>query len=241
MKYIRRAIESSILNELTAKSKVVFIFGSRRVGKTEMIKKIIKRVNIDYLLKDIIAFEGVKKREKIVNLLKIVAFRTGSEISMEAVGSELQISKNTVDRYLDLLSKVFVLHKITGFNRNLDNEITKKSKWYFYDNGIRNAIISGFNPLSQREDIGKLWENYFIAERIKYQSYNRMQVNNYFWRHKSQQEIDWIEESEIGLQAIELKWNTRSNQKVPPLWKKAYPDAGFTVINKENYLDFITG
>ncbi len=207
-----------------------------RNDKIEYLKEMINA----YLLKDIIAFEGLKKRDKIVNLLKIIAFRVGSEISMEGIGRELQISKNTVDRYLDLLSKVFILHKVTGFSRNLDNEITKKAKWYFYDNGIRNAIISSFNPLNLRDDIGKLWENYFISERIKYQSYRRLQINNYFWRHKSKQEIDWVEESGTGINAYEIKWNQNTKINTPSIWGKAYPNSVFTVINRNNYLDFIS-
>ncbi len=207
-----------------------------RNDKIEYLKEMINA----YLLKDIIAFEGLKKRDKIVNLLKIIAFRVGSEISMEGIGRELQISKNTVDRYLDLLSKVFILHKVTGFSRNLDNEITKKAKWYFYDNGIRNAIISSFNPLNLRDDIGKLWENYFISERIKYQSYRRLQISNYFWRHKSKQEIDWVEESGTGINAHEIKWNQNTKVTAPAIWGRAYPDSLFTVINRNNYLDFIS-
>jgi len=207
-----------------------------RNDKIEYLKEMINA----YLLKDIIAFEGLKKRDKIVNLLKIIAFRVGSEISMEGIGRELQISKNTVDRYLDLLSKVFILHKVTGFSRNLDNEITKKAKWYFYDNGIRNAIISSFNPLNLRDDIGKLWENYFISERIKYQSYRRLQISNYFWRHKSKQEIDWVEESGTGINAYEIKWNQNTKINTPSIWGKAYPNSVFTVINRNNYLDFIS-
>ena len=207
-----------------------------RNDKIEYLKEMMNA----YLLKDIIAFEGLKKRNIIVNLLKIIAFRVGSEISMEGIGRELQISKNTVDRYLDLLSKVFIIHKVTGFSRNLDNEITKKSKWYFYDNGIRNAIISSFNPLNLRDDIGKLWENYFISERIKYQSYRRLQINNYFWRHKNKQEIDWVEESGTGIIAYEIKWNQNTKAVAPSIWRKAYPNSVFTVINRSNYLDFIS-
>ena len=207
-----------------------------RNDKIEYLKEMIN----SYLLKDIIALEGVKKRDKIINLLKIIAFRAGSEISMEGIGRELQISKNTVDRYLDLLSKVFVLHKLTGFSRNLDNEITKKAKWYFYDNGIRNAIISSFNPLNLRDDIGKLWENYFINERIKYQTYRRLQLNNYFWRHKSKQEIDWVEESGSGINAYEVKWNENTRVVAPSIWRRAYPDSVFTVVSRNNYLDFIS-
>ncbi len=201
----------------------------------------LKEITNSYLLKDIVAFEGVKKRDKIVKLLKMISFRIGSEISLESIGNELQISKNTVDRYLDLLSKVFILHRLTGFSANLDNEITKKSKWYFMDNGIRNAIISNFNTPDSRDDMGKLFENFFINERIKYQSYNRMMVNNYFWRHKSRQEIDWVEETENGLSAFEIKWNPNTKATAPKLWQKAYEKSKFTVVTSKNFTDFIMG
>ncbi len=206
--------------------------------KNKKIEYLKDQIN-SYLLKDIIAFEGIKKRDKIIQLLKIIAFRTGSEISIEGIGNQLQMSKNTVDRYLDLLSKVFIVHKVTGFSRNLDNEITKKSKWYFYDNGIRNAIISNFNPLNLRDDIGQLWENYLISERLKYQSYKRLHINNYFWRTHTQKEIDWVEERETKLMAYEFKWNQHTKAKPPAIWEKAYPNAIFDVLTPANYLNFI--
>ena len=144
-----------------------------------------------------------------------------------------------MDRYLDLLSKVFIIHQVSGFNRNLDNEITKKHKWYFYDNGILNALISNFNSFSSRDDQGKLWENYLVSERKKFQEYNRLNVNNYFWRTHNKQEIDWIEESEGNLFAYEFKWNPNKKVKVPSAWENAYPKAVFKTIHPDNYLEFI--
>jgi len=207
-------------------------------GEMQKIEYLKDQIN-SYLLKDILSFEGIKKRDKMVNLLKIISFRVGSEISMESIGRQLQISKNTVDRYLDLFSKVFIIYKVKGFSRNLDNEITKKSKWYFFDNGIRNAIISSFNPIELRNDIGKLWENYLISERIKYQSYNRLYIDNYFWRNKNRQEIDWVEDRDNKLYAYEFKWNPKVKVAMPSNWKKGYPDSNFVIVNRDNYLDFI--
>lgn len=192
-----------------------------------------------YLLKDVLAYEGIQRREKIVSLLRIIAYRVGSEISVESIGNELGISKNTVDKYLDLLSKVFIIKKVSGFSRNLDNEITKKAKWYFFDNGIRNAIISNFNRLELRDDQGKLWENYLISERLKKQEYSLDYSANYFWRTHSKQEIDWIEERDGGLKAFEFKWSKKGKAKEPFAWKKGYPDSIFEVIDRSNYLDFI--
>ncbi len=231
---------------LTTRSKLEerLIFGS--YPELEQLQNREDRINYlkglvnSYLLKDIIAFEGIKKRDKIVQLLKIIAFRMGSEVSLESIGNSLQISKNTVDKYLDLLSKVFIIHKVSGFSRNLDNEITKMSKWYFYDNGIRNAIISNFNTIENRDDIGKLWENYFISERLKFLNYNRIQTNNYFWRNKNQQELDWLEEINGELFAYEIKWNPKASAKPPSAWAKAYQGSKFIVINTENYLDYIS-
>ncbi len=205
----------------------------------EKIDYLMEMVN-SYLLKDILAFEGIRKRDVIVSLLRIIAFRVGSEISIEGIANELQIGKATVDKYLDLFSKVFIIHKVTGFSRNLDNEITKKNKWYFYDNGIRNALINNFNGLNLRDDQGKLWENYLISERLKRNEYQRSHASHYFWRTHTKQEIDWIEEQNGTLTAFEFKWNHRKVLKAPMLWTKSYPGSSFEVIHTKNYLDFIT-
>lgn len=234
--------EDYLSTKTTLEERLVFgsypelIHLPNREEKIGYLKSLIN----SYLLKDLIAFEGIKKRDKIIQLLQIMAFRVGSEISLEAIGNQLQISKNTVERYLDLLSKVFIIHRVRGFSRNLDNEMTKKSKWYFYDNGIRNAIISNFNLINMRDDIGRLWENYIISERIKYLTYNDVNYNAFFWRNKSQQELDWLEEINGNLFAYEIKWNPKANVKPPAAWLKAYQGSKFTVINTENYLDYIT-
>jgi predicted AAA+ superfamily ATPase len=204
----------------------------------EKIQYLKEQVN-SYLLKDVLAYEGIQKREKIVSLLRIIAYRIGSEISVESIGNELGISKNTVDKYLDLLSKVFIIHRVGGFSRNLDNEITKKAKWYFYDNGIRNAIISNFNALELREDQGQLWENYLIYERLKKQEYEMDYTLNYFWRTHNRQEIDWIEEKDGKLNAYEFKWALQGKGKVPSAWSKGYSEATFNLIDRSNYMDFI--
>lgn len=193
-----------------------------------------------YLLKDILAFEGVRKQAKIVALLRLIAFRVGSEISMESIGKDLDLNKSTVERYLYLLSKVFIIYNVRGFSRNLDNEITKKSKWYFYDNGVRNALINNFNPMELRDDHGKLWENYIISERLKFQEYSQLHTANFFWRTHTQQEIDWIEDRSGQLYSYEFKWGSNKKTKIPALWGKAYPDASFETIHPNNYLEFIT-
>lgn len=192
-----------------------------------------------YLLKDILAFDGVRNSAKMIQLLRLIAFQIGKEVSLEELGKQLSMSRNTVERYLDLLSKVFVVYKLPGFSRNMRNEVTKTSRWYFFDNGIRNALILNFNPLELRNDIGELWENYVLSEWIKYQHYNSMLVSNYFWRTYQQQEIDWVEVYAGKLHAYEIKWNAKKNVNKPSAWANAYPDSTFQLINPQNYVDWI--
>ena len=204
-------------------------------GKKDYLNEIIS----SYLLRDILVFENIKHSGKIFNLLRLIAFQVGGEVSYQELGSQLSLSKNTVEKYLDLLSKVFILFKVEGFSRNLRKEITKNSKWYFYDNGIRNAIIANFNYSGLRNDNGQLWENYIISERLKYQQYKLKHANNFFWRTYDQQEIDWVEEMDGELSGFEFKW-ADSNVRVPEAWRKAYPEAGFKVIHHENYMGWIS-
>jgi len=201
-----------------------------RTDKIDYLNEMVS----SYLLKDILVYEQIKNSQKIFNLLRLIAFQIGGEVSLNELGNQLQISKNTVEKYLDLLSKVFILHKVEGFSRNLRKEITKNSRWYFLDNGIRNAVIANFNPIHTRNDIGALWENYMISERLKFQNYKRMSSNNYFWRTYEQQEVDWVEEREGALFGYEFKWKT-SKVKVPTQWKNAYPDASYEVIHQGNF------
>ena len=199
----------------------------------------LKEILNSYLLKDILVYEGIKHSNKILEVLKLIAFQVGQEVSLQELARQLGISKNTVESYLDLLSRVFVIYKVPGFSRNLRKEITKSNRWYFYDNGIRNAIISNFNRLDNRTDVGALWENYLASERIKHQNYTQKVVTNYFWRTYDQQELDWLEEENGQLRGYEFKWNENRIAKVPTAFAKAYPEASFEVINKQNYLDFI--
>ncbi len=203
--------------------------------KQDYLREIVN----SYLLKDILEFEGVRNSEKMYALLRLIAFQTGNLVSLEEIGKQLSMSRNTVERYLDLLSKVFVVYKLSGFSKNLRSEITKTSKWYFYDNGIRNTIINNFNKISMRNDVGELWENYILSERIKYQHYTGQLANNYFWRTYEQKEIDWIEEKDGHLAAHEIKWNHEKRPNPPKMWTNAYPDSTFTTINTDNYLEWI--
>ena len=207
-----------------------------REDKIEYLRELVQ----SYLLKDILAFENIRNSGKVLSLLKLVSYQVGSEVSYQELGSQLGISKNTVEKYLNLLANVFVLFKVGGFSRNLRKEVTKSSKWYFYDNGLRNAIIANLNTLEMRNDHGALWENYLISERLKQQSYSKKLVNNYFWRTYDQQEIDWVEERDGKLFGYELKWNPRKKVRIPAAWQKAYPEASFTIITPQNYFSWIT-
>lgn len=200
----------------------------------------LKEIVSSYLLKDILTFEGIRNAEKILQLLKLIAFQIGKGVSLHELGRQLGLHKNTVEKYLDLLSKTFVIYNINAFSRNLRNEISKSKRWFFYDNGIRNTIIENLNDISLRNDVGELWENYIFSERIKYQNNTQMLGSNYFWRTYQQQEIDWIEEREGKLFAYEMKWNPDKKVKIPTGWKSAYPESSFEVITPKNYLHWIT-
>ena len=192
-----------------------------------------------YLYKDILEMNGIKKSQKLIQLLQLLAFQIGKEVSLSELGRQLNMSKNTVERYLDLLEQVFVIINIRGFSRNLRKEIAKMPRYYFYDNGIRNALINNFNLIHLRNDTGELWENYIIIERIKKQHYQDIWSNNYFWRTYNQKEIDWVEEREGKLFGYETKW-ARDKYKEPKEWKETYENALYRVIDQENYLNFIT-
>ena len=205
------------------------------VTKAEYLKELLNT----YLLKDIIAFEGIRNSSKIRDLLRLIAFQIGKEVSLEELSKQLQVSRNTVEKYLDLCSKVFVLKKIEAFSGNLRKEISKSSRWYFWDLGVRNALINDFRPLALRNDKGELWENYLISERLKFLKYNRSLAETYFWRTYDQQEIDWLEHENGQISAYEFKWKD-VNVKIPKAFSTTYPEAPFSVINQDNYLPFIT-
>lgn len=209
---------------------------STEIDKQEYLNGLVN----DYLLRDILAFNNIRKADKILDLLRLVALQIGKEVHIDELTSNLKgISRNTVEQYLDLLEKVFIIYKIPGYSNNLRKEISKSNRWYFYDNGIRNALIKNFNPLAIRQDVGDLWENYLMYERLKYLSYKRQNINRYFWRTYDKQEIDLIEEAGDRLNAFEFKWNPKKTVKAPKGWVRTYPNSTFEVVNQTNYLSFI--
>jgi predicted AAA+ superfamily ATPase len=199
---------------------------------------ILTSVRDGYLLKDILELDNQKDSLFVFNLLRLIAFQIGNDISFSELASKLNVNKKTVMRYLELLEKCYVIFSLHGFSRNLRNEYTKSPRYYFWDNGIRNVLISNFNSLNLRDDIGKLWENYCISERLKKNHYRQQMVNHYFWRTYDQKEIDLIEESGGKLTGFEFKW-AESKTKTPQQFLDAYDQSEFKVINRDNYLDFI--
>ncbi|MDR2631141.1 MAG: ATP-binding protein [Spirochaetaceae bacterium] len=210
------------------------IFMKNHQEKEEYLRELVNA----YLLKDILSIEGIKNSGKMRDLLRLISFQMGNEVVYDELGKQLGMSKNTVEKYLDLLSKVFVIYRLGSYARNLRKEVTKAGKWYFYDNGIRNALIGNFRPLSLRQDTGILWEAYIIGERIK-RHYNTGSAEEfYFWRTYDHQEIDLIEAEGENLSAFEFKWGDK-HPKIPTAFAGAYPDAEYRVINRENYLEYI--
>jgi predicted AAA+ superfamily ATPase len=199
----------------------------------------LRELTSSFLFRDILEMEGVRRSDKLLRLLQLLAFQIGHDVSVDSLGQELGISKNTTARYLDLLEKTFIIYARTGFSRNLRKEISKSRRYYFFDNGVRNAVISNFSPLSLRDDTGSLWENYICAERIKRNNALQHFPQSHFWRTHDQQEIDLIEDHDGHLGAYEIKFGNKT-PTAPKAWQTAYPNATFQIISRENYLDFIT-
>jgi hypothetical protein len=190
-------------------------------------------------LKDILAYSGIRLSDKILSLLRLIAYQTGSEVSYTELGNQLGMNKATVENYLDLLSKVFIIYKLPAYSTNARKEITKSAKWYFFDNGIRNAVINDFRPLGLRNDTGVLWESYILSERIKKLRYSGSLAYFYFWRNYQQQEIDWIEFENGELRAFEIKYSSVKKVKTPSGFRQNYPSIEVQKIDRDNYLEFI--
>lgn len=192
-----------------------------------------------YLYKDLLDFGGLKNSAKIRDLLKLISFQVGSLVSLTELAASLEMSKDTVAKYLDYLEKSFVIFRLAGFSRNLRKEITKMDKIYFYDLGVRNVVIGNFKPIKDRDDAGRLWENFLAIERIKRQAARGYIGSNYFWRTYTGAEIDWVEESGGMLSGFEFKYSLKT-AKIPPSWKLVYPQADFQTVNLNNWQEFIS-
>ncbi len=201
--------------------------------------EILKNLSGSYLFKDVFSFQDMRKPEFIESLLEALALQLGSEVSFNELAQLLGSNPHTVQKYIGLLERAFIIFRLRSFNRNARNEIKKGRKFYFYDNGIRNAIIGNYSLLNQRTDIGALWENFVVSERMKYLGYNKIYANRYFWRTAQQQEIDYLEEYNGQLTAFEIKWNPNKKVYFPKTFTINYPNAKLNTINPENIWDFV--
>lgn len=202
-------------------------------------KRILVNLANNYLYRDLLEYRGVKKPEVLQKLVRALALQIGSEVSYNELSRTVGVDKATVESYIDLLEKCFVVFRLPAYSSNLRSEIKRGRKIYFYDNGIRNALLSNFAPLELRDDVGMLWENMMVSERIKRNSYSRSYAQMYFWRTQQQQEVDLIEEQDGRLTAFEFKWNTKKKAKLPKTFIDNYPNTDFKVISPDNYVEFV--
>ena len=210
------------------------------LASNEAREEYLRELVASYLFKDVLQLEGVRHADKVTQVLQLLAFQIGKDVSISELASNVGMGKNTVDRYLDLLEKAYVIYSRGGFSRNLRKEITKSRRYYFFDNGVRNGLIGNFNPLALRDDAGALWENYVLAERMKHNLYTGRHARSYFWRTYDRQEIDLVEDHAGRLTAAEMKFSPKSATKAPGGWRKAYPQSAFQVVHPGNYLPFVT-
>ena len=202
--------------------------------KVNYLQEIVR----SYLFKDVLTIGSIKYPPKLRDLVRLLAFQIGSTVSLNELANTLQIARDTVQNYIDLLEKTFVIFRLSGYSRNLRKEIVRQDKIFFYDLGIRNAVIENFAPLSNRNDGGALWENYLIVERMKTQTYRRQGANRYYWRTYTGAELDYVEEREGLVKGFEFKFNQKI-ARAPQSWTETYPEAAFETINRDNYLDFL--
>ena len=204
-------------------------------------RELLRNIASSYLYKDIFAFQDVRKPEIIEQLLQALALQIGSEVSFNELGNMLGLNSMTIQRYIDLLEKSYVIFHLRSFSRNVRSELKKSRKIYFYDIGVRNALIGDFKSVNLRTDIGALWENFVISERLKHNAYSGFYGKSYFWRTQQQQEIDYLEETDGTLHTYEFKWNTARQVRLTDTFVKNYPDHTFAVVNPDNYQDFVSG
>jgi predicted AAA+ superfamily ATPase len=233
--YNRHELKERLEEYLVFGSYPEVVMAKNRKDKIDILEELVN----SYLLKDVLALDRVKAPKVLLDMLKLIAFQVGSQVSLNEIATQVKLDIKTVGRYLDIFEKAFVIKRIGGFSRNLRNEVVTKAKYYFLDNGIRNAIITMFNPLVSRNDVGQLWENFLVVERIKKYAYQSLYGTFYFWRTYDGQELDFLEERDGKLSGYEFKWSQLKRHKQPKLWLNEYKDATFSIINQENYLDFV--
>jgi len=220
------------------KTRLIYGFYPEVLNEKGEEQEALNELVSSYLFKDILALSGIRKPHILDKLVRALALQLGAEVSYNELSQLIGVDKNTISNYMDLLEQAFVIFRLGSFSRNLGNEIKTNQKIYFYDNGIRNAIIGNFNPVDLRNDVGALWENFLIAERLKRVHYNRRKQANYFWRTKQQQEIDWVEDYDGEIKGYEFKWNPQAKNKIPKSFEESY-QTKVEIIHRENFREFI--
>lgn len=204
-------------------------------------REVLSQLADSFLYKDILMWERIKKPEKLTRLLQALAFQMGNEVSYHELGQIVDLDNQTVENYVNLLEQTFIIFRLSPLSRNLRKELKRKRKIYFYDNGIRNAIIAQYQPLELRQDVGALWENWLISERKKTLHYQGIHANAFFWRTQDQQEIDYVEERDGKMWAFEIKWSSKAKPAFSKTFTQAYPEHELQLINRENYFEWLTG
>lgn len=230
---------SEIEEEKNFENRLIFGSYPEVINNPGNEKNTLLNISDSFLYKDLFALEKVKKPALLEKLLQALALQAGQEVSFNELGQIVGADKETIERYMFLLEQTFVVFRLPAFSRNVRNELKKSRKIYFYDNGIRNSLISNFSPLALRQDKGQLWENYLVSERFRFLHYHQVHCSRFFWRTTQQQEIDYIEERDGILNAFEFKYSAKQKAKMPVTFSSAYPDSKFSVINTENYLEFL--
>lgn len=224
----------------TLESRLIYGSYPDVLNHSDEAKEILLNIANSYLYKDLLAMEGIRRPVLLEKLLVALALQVGNEVSYNEIAQTVGSDSKTVEKYIDLLEKCYVVFRLSAFSRNLRVELKKSKKVYFYDNGIRNAVLQNFAPLALRSDVGALWENFFISERMKANHYKGRYCKSYFWRTTQQQEIDYIEEEDGAFSAFEMKWNTKkSSVSIPSIFQKTYPLKELAIITPENYLDWL--
>ena len=229
-----------LLNEIRLlPHRLVYGFYPDVVNHQGNEKEILKQLSDSYLYKDLLMLDQIKKPSALVKLLQALALQIGSQVSYQELAQICGLDGKTVEKYMMLLEQSYIIFRLASFSRNQRNELKKSRKVYFFDNGIRNALIANFEHIENRTDIGALWENYLVSERIKYLAYHQKWVNNWYWRTTEQQEIDYVEEENGQLSAFEFKWNPKAKGSVPSSFRKTYPAATINRIHRENFEIFL--
>jgi predicted AAA+ superfamily ATPase len=222
----------------TLEQRILYGMYPEIISKPAEKEELLRTLTDSYLFKDLLSFKEIRKPELLEKLVKALALQISRQVSYHELGAMLQVDKDTISKYIELLEKSFVIFRLPPFSRNLRSEISRMRKIYFYDTGVRNAIISNFKTIDLRNDAGALWENFIIAERLKWNSYNKTNANMYFWRTQQQQEIDLIEENGDKLSAFEIKWGM-GKAAIPRTFLSAYPGSDSKIITRENYSEFL--